>query len=87
MRAARRDAVSRRSASKPAGDRASPTKVFVKSTSNPFGFDVGPHVPYDGVAGEKAMLAFNVAAFARIPQWVLRSTKHCGSIGWARSRS
>ena len=50
----------------PAG-RAGNTKVFVKSTVNPFGAGVGPPIRYDGVAGEKAMLANNVEAFAPPP--------------------
>jgi hypothetical protein len=50
-----------------AGERADPTKVFVKSTENPFGFGVGPPINYDGVAGEKAMLAGNAAVFAPAP--------------------
>jgi hypothetical protein len=46
-----------------AGTRAGNTKVFLKSTVSPFGAGVGPPIRYDGVAGEKAMLANNVDAF------------------------
>jgi hypothetical protein len=48
----------------PAGTRTSTTKVFLKSTTNAFGVGIGKPVDYDSVAGEKAMLADNVGAFA-----------------------
>ncbi len=51
----------------PAGTRTDPTKVFVKSTVNAFGVGIGKPIRYDGAAGEKAMLAVNVGAFARAP--------------------
>jgi hypothetical protein len=48
-----------------AGSRTDPQKVFLKSTVNAFGVGIGKPIHYDGPAGEKAMLAANVGAFAR----------------------
>ena len=54
-----------RSTASPAGTRTDPTKVFLKSTVNAFGVGIGKPIRYDGAAGEKAMLANNVGAFAQ----------------------
>jgi hypothetical protein len=51
----------------PAGSRTGAAKVFLKSTVNAFGVGIAKPIHYDGVAGEKAMLAANVGAFAPGP--------------------
>jgi hypothetical protein len=48
----------------PAGTRATPTKLFMKSTANAFGVSVAKAISYDGRAGERAMVAEGVSAFA-----------------------
>ncbi len=47
-----------------AGTRTSPTKVFAKSTVNPFGVDVGPQQRFDPVADFRAVLDRNLDVIA-----------------------
>ena len=48
-----------------AGTRTDSVKIFRKATVNPFGVDMGPDVPYDGVENLKETLARNVDVIAK----------------------